>query len=85
MVKPTTENRNTRERTVIKMFVKLKDSYVDLGKVKEIYKGGGSTGWGNAIGFLFDDNTRINVNYSNAKERDEDFENIFKKHLTNNT
>ena len=65
------------------MFVKLKDSYVDLAKVKEIYKGGGSTGWGNAIGFLFDDNTRINVNYSNAKERDEDFENIFKKHLTN--
>ena len=39
---------------------------------------------GNAIGFLFDDNTRINVNYPNAKERDEDFENIFKKHLTNN-
>ena len=70
---------------MIKMFIKLKDSYVDLAKVKEIYKGGGTTGWGHAIGFLFDDNTRININYPNAKERDEDFENIFKKHLTNNT
>ena len=67
------------------MFIKLKDSYVDLAKVKEIYKSGGPTGQGNAIGFLFDDNTRIGVNYSNAKERDEDFENIFKKPLTNNT
>ena len=64
-----------------KMFIELKDSYVDLAKVKEIYKSGGSTGWGYAIGFLFDDNTRINVNYSNAEERDEDFENIFKKTL----
>ena len=66
---------------MIKMFVKLKDSYVDLSKVKEIYKSGGSTGWGNAIGFLFDDNTRITVNYSNEKERNEDFENIFVKML----
>ena len=64
---------------MIKMFVKLKDSYVDLSKVKEIYKSGGSTGYGNAIGFLFDDNANIYVNYPNAKERDEDFENIFAK------
>ena len=81
MAKPITEKENTRERTMIKMFIKLKDSYVDLAKVKEIYKSGGTTGWGHAIGFLFDDNTRINVNYPNAKERDEDFENILKKPL----
>lgn len=63
------------------MFIKLKDSYVDLAKVKEIYKSGGSTGLGNAIGFLFDDNTRITVNYPNEKERNKDFENIFTKTL----
>ena len=77
MEKPTTANKNTRERIKNKMFIKLKDSYVNLEKVKEIYKSGGSTGWGNAIGFLFDDNTRINVDYPNEKERNEDFENIF--------
>ena len=77
MEKPTTANKNTRERIKNKMFIKLKDSYANLEKVKEIYKSGGSTGWGNAIGFLFDDNTRINVDYPNEKERNEDFENIF--------
>lgn len=63
------------------MFVKLKDSYVDLAKVKAICKTGGVTGWGNAIGFLFDDDTRTNIEYPNEKERDEAFENIFKQTL----
>lgn len=61
------------------MFIKLKDSYVNLAKVREIYKSGDY-----AIGFLFDDNVRSGAHYSDTKERDEDFENIFKQHLTNN-
>ena len=61
------------------MFIKLKDSYVNLAKVKEVYKSGDY-----AIGFLFDENARTGVHYSDTKERDEDFENIFKKCLTNN-
>ena len=60
------------------MFIRLKDSYVDVSKVREIYKSGEY-----AIGFLFDDNTRTGIHYSNTEKRDEDFENIFKKHLTN--
>ena len=66
------------------MFIRLNNSYVDLSKVKEIYKGSGPGGIGHTIGFFFDDNTRTEVKYPNAKERDEDFENIFKKDLTNN-
>ena len=61
------------------MFIRLKGSYINLAKVKKVYKSGDY-----AIGFLFDDNATTGIHYSDTKERDEDFENIFKKHLTNN-
>ena len=78
MAKPIIANKNTRERIMIKMFVKHKDEMIEVVTIKELYEMAVAKGMENAaIGMSFYDG-ETDVEYcEEAKFKDIEFGQLY--------